>query len=135
MTAHYSVEKRADLPVVIAEYFEDFGGDDDVNGVGEALHAVFDQLDHDAYIILDVRRATLSFNDMMLTTKRSFFIENPLSKHPRFLKTIILTESKIIIRFASGLNSAPFGNMHVPIYVTLEEAIDWIRSDLRKRAS
>lgn len=90
MTAHYSVEKRADLPVVIAEYFEDFGGDDDVNGVGEALHAVFDQLDHDAYIILDVRRATLSFNDMMLTTKRSFFIENPLSKHPRFLKTIDL---------------------------------------------
>ncbi|MCA9895010.1 MAG: hypothetical protein KC615_18620 [Anaerolineae bacterium] len=130
---NFSIEMLDDLPVILTTYFEDYGGSDDVVAFSKQLIPMFDRATEKLYHLIDMRRATLSFNDIMTST--DYCIKRPegFANHPNFQAFALITERKMFQSIAKGLGTATFGNLNVPVVPTVEEALAWVRRDCAMR--
>jgi hypothetical protein len=55
-----------------------------------------------------------------------------LTHHPNLLKSVTITSSKVGHLAIKGLNSAAFGHLDIPVFETLDAALDYARALLIK---
>jgi hypothetical protein len=79
--------------------------------------------------ITDVRNISMDFEDVLAgggmarSTDTKAFLQ-----HPNLLKSLVVFSSRVIEMTVKGLSSATFGSLDIPLYTTLEEALNAARA-------
>jgi hypothetical protein len=84
-------------------------------------------------IIVDTRAHNMSnMNDVMVVSKLARSeAGKAVVKHPRLLKSLVITNNPIARLVMKGINSASFGHIETILYETLDEAINDARTVLQ----
>lgn len=76
------------------------------------------------FYIVDLLDAVFDFQGMIeYANSKSLQMA---ASHPKVKQLIVLTEESLIEMAAQGLNNDKFGNISVPVFKTMDEAINYI---------
>ncbi len=124
------IEKLPDEPIVVEYVDADFSiktqGNESVHMAVSAL----DQLSEPVFYIFDTTEARMSLDDIIASASlatRQF----ALFKHPNIRETLLVTQSHVTALAARGMNSPIFGNVHMRVFKTLEEALSYARETVK----
>jgi uncharacterized protein (DUF433 family) len=73
-------------------------------------------------VIVDMREANLTFDDLLQLAKSSSS-ENAPARHPKQRKRVIITTNDIIAMVAKGMDHELFGHITLDIVTTAKEAL------------
>ena len=91
---------------------------------GEAeIRRLLDASPEPLFLIDDVREMNMTFDDLVASASLGSRGQDPLWHHPKMRSVYFITGSKIIEAIAAGLNSPVFGNVHVKVFASVEEAL------------
>lgn len=125
---HHSIEVLDDLPVLIVRFEEGFGGSEDIKAYVHDLGQAYDSLEKKVYNITDTRNLSLTFDKVMEFLRVSMRDNQNLTRHPMKLGNIVVTSSSFYQAIIKGLRSATFGNMNIQVFESLDEALNWVRT-------
>jgi hypothetical protein len=78
------------------------------------------------FYIVDLLDATFDFQGMLeYANSQSLHMA---SRHPKVKQLIVLTKDPIIQMAAAGLNSDAFGNIEVPVFERMDQAVAYIHN-------
>jgi hypothetical protein len=79
--------------------------------------------------ISDVRNISMDFEDVLAGGGMARNDDTKaFLKHPNLLKSLVVFNSRVIEMTVKGLSSATFGSLDIPLYTTMEEALNAARS-------
>ena len=123
----YSVEKLPDEPIVISTISASFSMDQYEQFLDD-LTELLDMQTEPVYHVTVVNKHSFSFQEVLVSTNRSSRGPNPILHHPNLAGMVTVTTNKIIRLASKGLNSEIFGNIHIDLFETMDEALDFVRS-------
>ena len=69
-----------------------------------------------------------TFESLIEGTRQSAGNPNSAWHHPMIRQVVLVTNWKVLKAAAAGFDSDPFGNLKVPTFATLDEALDYARA-------
>ncbi len=130
--ATFTNEKLPDLPALLTTLSAEFRVTRDMAASDAATIALLEQVDEPVFNVVDVSKLRVTMEDILQGSNRGGRGESAIWHHPRIRQTIFISDSKIIQLAARGMNSFSFGNLNIPVFPTLEEALVYIRQELSK---
>lgn len=124
-----SLNKVANKPLVILNLAQDPNAE--TRGI-DAVQAMSDFLAKQKaaqFLIVDMRNLAFSF-DSLMKNMNVVSREHPIFGHPMLRETLIVTADPVITRAVKGLNSPAFGNLELKVFPTMDDATDYIDSQL-----
>lgn len=126
----YHIERFPDLPVVVISYEDHFLFSEHGADLAKDLLQTLDAQSEPIYFINQNPLSKMgSFNELLQAVNSVTRGERPLLKHHNLKKPIWVTTSRLAITVAAGLNTVTFGNVEVLVFATLEEALNWVRTN------
>lgn len=123
----YTLEWLDDDHIVVLGFGADFrAGNEMMLMVGEII-ARLDDLPGPVSVINDLRYATFTLEDVISAANLARRDEVSLFHHPKVKIIIAVSTNQLIQASARGLNSASFGNLNLPVFATIDEALAYAR--------
>ncbi|MBI5960124.1 MAG: hypothetical protein HY866_15395 [Chloroflexi bacterium] len=122
----YKVEALLDEPIIIETWDEHYNVMTDGLKASQDIIKLMDAASGPVTVIVDMRAAKLTFDDILLMAKAASSDKAP-SRHPKQRRRIIVTDSHMISFAAQGLDSEVFGHIVVDIATSMEDALNMAR--------
>jgi hypothetical protein len=135
----FKLEKLPDEPILMVSIVEPFDVKADYIPFTNDLLDLLDRTSEPVYAISDSRSLKLSFAEMvsMLGIVTRGDEAKRLEKHPKIRAWLIVVENELLRMGANALGQAQYGGNAIPLFRTVEEALDYARrllaSDAGKR--
>lgn len=130
----YSFKLLPDEPILIATISASFNQKYELDPYLNETAYILEGLDQPIYYIADVSETKVSiFQDFLTAFNRAFRGAGAIVNHPNLRKPIFVSTDPLIKLGARGLNAEIYGNLSVPVFDTLEEALAYARSLLMYR--
>lgn len=132
----FKVEMLPDEPIVLVSVTEPFDLKADIHAFVDDLLSALDRASQPVYEVMDVRALKLSFStivDALALTTRSDSVKR-IDKHPKLKAWIIVLDNDLLRIGANALGQDQYGGKAVPIFPTLEQALDYARQQNRIQA-
>ncbi|NDJ55218.1 MAG: hypothetical protein GYB68_19270 [Chloroflexi bacterium] len=127
----FHIEQVPGEPIFILELHEDFCISDQIQS-DEVSRTILDAQEEPAFFIVDLRHMPpLTLDDLIRAANQGARSETPVWHHPKLRQLIFASELPIIRLAAQGLNSAPFGNLSVEVFETVDEALAYCHEQIR----
>jgi hypothetical protein len=128
----YTLTSYDDGQIIVLTLHQGF---DLANGMRAVSAECFDMLEQGperVILISDTRALNINnLNDLIVGANVARQPEAiRVLKHPKTAKIVSVISSRVVQMAVRGLNSASFGHVEVPIFETLEEALDHARTIL-----
>lgn len=91
------------------------------------VRALLDEAQEPTFYILDISRLKLSLNDVIVGANTGARGETPLWHHPMIKELVTVSADGLVQLAAKGLSSLTFGNLHIRVFGTLDEAVEYCR--------
>ncbi len=118
----YRLDVLPNEPIFLLTLEKDYDmGKEAMTVIGD-LKSLLDAANAPMTFILDVRAASMGLDDIVFGANAGTRMTG-IFKHPKVLKTIVVTGSRLIELAARGMNSPIFGHVKMDISKTLEEAM------------
>ncbi len=127
MTAHYTVEKLPDEPIILSILFPQYSVARDMPESDNVSRAILDATDHPLFIVADTTQISFTLEDVLLASSQGARGQTALWHHPMLREFVLVSTHQSIKLAARGLNSQIFGNLAVKVFDTLEEALAYCR--------
>lgn len=125
----YSFEMLPDEPILIGTLHDSFSLKHDSGSYFSEANSILDSADQSICHIIDVRALQVNvFQDFLTAVNQSARGNEAMLRHPNINTTVVVSTDKLIQLTVKGLNSNIFGNLSLPVFDTLEEALTYIRS-------
>ena len=124
----YEVKLLTDDPVIMTVWYADFKLKTELVPMSEEMREVLDSSPEPLYLIADMSAARLGLEDLIAGANFAVQGEEPIFKHPNITQVILISQSKAIELTAKGMRAATFGNMHIKVAASLEDALKIVRS-------
>jgi hypothetical protein len=122
----FTVERLDDQILYITLNTDFRSGAEMVGMLGEVI-SLLDDCSCATDLIFNVDQATFTLDDIIHATNLARRDDISLYRHPKVGKQMVVSTSKIIQMSAKGMNSASFGHLKLPVFATLEEALEYAR--------
>lgn len=122
----FTVNKLPDRPVVVFEPEERFKLIKMLPKMIEDVTKVLDTLDAPVYYISDVRKATISLDDVFLGMTQVVLGERPFLRHENIREVLIITANPVLKRVARGIGSGLYGEISVKIFPDRDSALAYV---------
>lgn len=125
----YLIDRIEGEPIVLITYGRDF------ESLTEMVPILMDgiimvaSIPGGAFVINDLTHVDLILEEVILGANLAHSDISPFS-NPQVLGNILVTTNDLIKLAANGLNSETFGFLHLPVFNTLVEAIDYARQSI-----
>ncbi len=117
----YKIESFPKEKLIVETWGADYSPAVDGPQAARDIIKAMDALNEPVTVIVDMRAAQLSFNDI-LTLSQVAADKNAPARHPLQRRRIIVTDSNIVSMAAQGLDHEVFGHIMVDIATSMEEA-------------
>lgn len=124
-----TIDKLPDEPIVLVTVFNGYDFGNDMLESNKPSFELLDSQDSPVYWVLDMRQVKLGFEQLISSSSAMTRGEKPLWHHPMIRQTVIVTDAGMIKLAVKGLSSPTFGNLAVRVFGTVEEALDYARSN------
>jgi hypothetical protein len=127
----YTIEKLRGEPILVNILHEDFrfGSKSQTNAHDEVIR-ILDDAPEPLFMIIDMSQVSMDFVSLMSNANTATRGVSPILHHPKIRRTIIVSNDLIIKLSVQGMDSPIFGNVSMMLFSTLDEAIDYARSEL-----
>jgi hypothetical protein len=125
----YLIDRIEDEPIVIITYGRDF------ESLTEMIPILMDgiimvaSIPGGAFVINDLTHVDLILEEVILGANLAHNDISPFA-NPQVLGNILVTTSDLIKLAATGLNSETFGFLHLPVFNTVVEAVEYARQSI-----
>lgn len=126
----YHIEMLPDAPVLIVNFGQDFSAADEMSNMLVELHTLINNHPEPVMIINDLRHTHWSMEDVIQSANLARQRDLSLFHHPNVRGIVGVSDSKLIQISAKGLNHDIFGGLKLPVFDTLEAAIDYVRTTI-----
>jgi hypothetical protein len=127
--AAYNVEKLPDLPIIVVQVLEDWDSGRDAPLAMDEVAAFLDESEEPLYYCSDLTQSPRwGLSDVISVANLAARGRN-IVKHPNLKGVIAITTDKMIDLAARGMNSEIFGNVSVKVFPTLDELVEYVRSE------
>lgn len=125
----FSFELLSDEPILIATIYPSFTLRGDFERYLSEAASTLDSLDQPVCYITNIHDIKMDvFQDFLVGINKSFRGAGAVIHHPNYGPSIIVSTDKLMKLAAKGLNSEIFGNLSIPVFDTLDEALDHARA-------
>lgn len=125
----YHFELYPGRPILENQVSVRFTADDIQRMAGEAREQL-DGLEERVYYIINLGELQLNLGELMLAARYAAQGSSPPLHHPNIIENIVITTDPMIVMAARSVNSVVFGNLHLTVFGTLAEALDYIEAKL-----
>ncbi len=131
LMAPYTYDKLPGEPILIYTALEGFKiGAHLKQSIDDAWKAL-DAQEEPVYYINDLsRQARLSLDELLTAASALTRGETAPYHHPKIRKLIIVTKDTMLKLSYKGASADAFGNLHAEVFGTLEEALEYARSQI-----
>lgn len=122
----YKIEVLPGEPIVIETWDANYDPPTDAPKAAQEIIQVMEHLNKSVVVIVDMRAASLTFNDILLMAQTASGKSAP-ARHPLQHRRIIVTNDSIVSIAAQGLDSEVFGRITVDIATSMDQALEMAR--------
>lgn len=124
----FKVEKLPDEPIIVATIHEDYDLVNEIPLSDRAVRDILQTVDEPQSYIIHFE-LQLSFDEILLGATKVARGQDPLWHHP-YIKQVILVSNDASMKIsAAGMSADMFGNLNIQVFETLEDALDYVRSN------
>lgn len=125
----YKIERLPDLPVILATWYEGFKFLEHGQAYVADLEACVKQITTPFFYVLDLS-GMHSFSLDGLVVAANAGASGDLRRNPLNRGNIFISDADLIKLAAQGMNTESFGHLNIRIYASVDEALDYIRSQI-----
>jgi hypothetical protein len=119
---------KMESPIIVVNFNADFSVGADMEALTTELHTMLDDTSEKVTVINNLDSARFSVDDVIQSASLAKRRESSLFHHPKVRHILCVTSSKLIQLSAKGLNHDVFGGLKLPVFGTMDEALDYARS-------
>lgn len=119
---------RMDERIVMVTFCADFSAGAEMAQMTTELTQLIDKIGEGVTIINNLVDASFSLNDVIEAANVARKQEVSLFHHPNVRQILGVSSSKLITLSAKGLSHATFGNLNLPMFATVDEALYYARN-------
>lgn len=90
----------------------------------QRFYEIIESIEEPIVYIFSADTSLQSFQDLLEGTRMLTSKENEGWRHPKIKQLICVTNDELLRMSMPGFNTPSFGNLHIPVCTTLEEAFD-----------
>lgn len=128
--ATYSIKMHPTLPAVVIAATDEFTFQKDFPVFRAEMTRLFDSLSEPVYYVMDLRRLHFDMGEIAQSTNLATRLDNPNFHHRNVRQVIFISADPIWETVAEGLNDEIFGRLIIPVFQTVEDALDYVESQL-----
>lgn len=119
-----AIRKVDDKPILIAEYADPFGGVTDVNTTLDEIAKYYSE-DLPIFIVISVtNELALQFSDMMIAMQEASKGTTKVKLSAPNIKVITVTNNELHRLGAEAFQQEQYGGITMPVFETLDEALE-----------
>jgi hypothetical protein len=122
----YTIEKLPGEPVIVMTVHEDFDPSEQVGEGAKAVNRILDESGGPVFFIQDLTRMKVDFEDIMVGASAVGRGDATPFHHPNIREIIAVTQDPAIRMVIEGMATDVYGIVHMVIFDTLGEAIDYV---------
>ena len=127
---YFDVKKLTDVPAVIGSWYEGFKFMEHGPQYSKKLNAVLDEQQEPVFYVLDLSELhTISVNGVMEVANTGAKVFTSGHHHALNRETVLVSQKNIVKLAVKGVASPAFGNMEIKLFETLDEALDYVKSN------
>jgi hypothetical protein len=124
----FSVEKMVGEPVILIQFHADFDAHTEAQKAFEASAKLLAEQTEPVFAIWDVRQSSTDLQSIMEGANVSRTNVTPANE----LGSIVVTNNPAVKLAMQGMNSDVYGNVIVPVFEEINEALAYIHQQLGK---
>ncbi len=124
----FHVEQLDEEPIILITLSSDFDPYTEGDSLTDQILSLLDQQPEPVYYITDFSNIRLSLEQLLYVASFVARGEKPVLHHPKIRCAILVTSDAMLSMSAQGLDSAVFGNVHMEVFSSLDDALDRARS-------
>src|SRR6185503_3369671 len=123
----FKIDKLPDEPILIVSAVEPFDFKVDYSPFVHELLGLLEQSPEPVFEITDGRTIKLSFGEMvsMLAIVTRSDDSKHLEKHPKVRAWLVAVDNELLRMGANALGQAQYGGTAIPVFRTVEEALEY----------
>ena len=126
----FTIELLPDEPIMLLTFSEDFKVGQHIAASDDATRALLDTVNEPVFNVLDLRKVSMSFDDIMLGSNTGARSSNPIWKDPRIRETLFVSNMSLVNIAVKGLRSATFNNIKAQAFSSVEDALAYAREQV-----
>jgi hypothetical protein len=119
----YLIERYDEGRTIAVTFCSDFRAADDMLPMLAEINGFLDLTEGGVTIINNLDQASFTLDEVISSANLARQQDQSLFHHPKVKQIVGVSRSKLIQLSAKGLNSATFGNLSMPVFGTMEEAL------------
>ncbi len=127
----YSIEVHPRFPAFVTAFSKDFSFEHDLTSYRVEVARLLDSLAEQVFYVMDLRNLHFDFGEMAAATNLAARIDTANFQHPSVWQVIFVTKDSVWADIAAGMNSDVYGYLTIPVFESVEDALTYIRSQLR----
>lgn len=127
---NYKVEVVPDVPVILLSMFEQYSFATDDLEADKEIIAILEESDEPMFFVVDTTRRPLSLDDVVHSANKDARGEEPLFHHSKLRGLLVVSPSDMVRLAAKGLTTITFGNVNARAFRTVDEALEYARSQV-----
>lgn len=127
-------EKLPGEPIIVNTTYETWEVHKHHAEGSEEVIALMEEAGKPIYYICDMRRMSLTLQDIIKSANMGTRDSGALLTHPLMKEFLVVTNVKLIELAAKGLSSDIFGNVAVKVFETPEDALAYAREQVASEA-
>lgn len=118
----FTVQKHPTLPAIICTLNKDYNVAKQMALTDQAVLQILENADQPLYLI-NIFDLAISLDEIVAAANHVAHDPAAGWHHPKTKQVLVVTENAILRLAAKGMDSAPFGNLRISIFPTLDEAL------------
>lgn len=128
----YTIRKLPNEPIVVFKAGADYDVQAEIQSVIRDANQILDSSRELLFQIIDFTdMVRMGMDDLMIGTDNSARGEASPFHHPKVRQSIFVTRNPALRMAAEGLGHDIYGNLFVPVFENYEDALRYVRSQLR----
>jgi hypothetical protein len=125
----FLVETHPSEPVIIQTFNPDYHLLNEIAHSNRATYEAIDNAPHDKVYLIDIFNFKITIDEIVAGANRVARGEKSLWHHPKLKQVVLVTQDETLRLAAAGMASKAFGNLSVPVFATLDEAMAYVRAN------
>ncbi len=125
----FKVELLSGEPIILNTWYADFDFANEEPMAKSDIKQLLDRANGPTHLINNWLAFSHSLEELMVGASGTTRGDNPLFHHPNIGKIVFVTTSATMKTAAEGMASEQWGKVQIATFETLDEALDYVRSD------
>ena len=134
MSVGFSMEMLPGEPILFQTWFDDFDFSTDLAAVAQQATQILEAQPEPVFFITNMLAVKISLDNMIAGANYAVQGELALFRNPKIKQVVFVVTNPMVRMGAKGMDSHLFGNIHIELFDTTEEALAYARTKIAENS-